>query len=96
MIFYIPNQSFTRRKVTFTLTQEKTEITVDGDRLSPHIYIPINRELIDDGQECSDLSFKLVPIFFNIGINEKQSMADAMTRNPNDKVSLIGKKFLKA
>lgn len=77
--------------MTFTLTQEKNEITVEGDRLSPHIYIPINRDLIDDGQECSDLSFKIVPIFFNIGINEKQSMADAMTRNPNDKVSLIGK-----
>ena len=85
--------SFTLRKVTFTLTQKKSEITVEGDRLSPNIYIPINRELIDDGQECSDISFKIVPIFFNIGINEKQTMADkAMASNSNDNVSLIGKK----
>ena len=85
--------SFTHRKVTFTLTQEKIEITVEGDRLSPHISIPVNPELIDDGQDCSDISFKIVPIFFNIGINEKQTMADkAMASNPNNGVPLIGKK----
>ena len=87
---------FLLEQVTFTLTHEKPEITVEGDRLTPLIYIPISRDLLDDGQHCSDLSFKIVPILFNIGINEKQSIADDMARNdPNYKVSLIGKEEIR-
>ena len=70
--------------------KDSSEIIIDGDRLNPRISIPVNRELIDNGDDCGDVEIKIVPIFFNIGINEKQSMADAMTRKPNEKVSLIG------
>merc|ERR1711953_144723 len=79
-------------KVTFALTSNVSELTIEGSRLDVKVQIPCTAELLVGGNNPDgdiDVAFKLVPIFFNIGINEKQSIQDAMHRTPNQYPSLI-------
>ena len=69
-----------------------SELTIDGSRLEVNVSIPCTAELLvgrDNPDGDINVSFKIIPIFFNIGINEKQSIQDAMHRTPNQYPSLI-------
>ena len=68
-------------------------MTIEGSRLDVKVQIPCTAELLVGSNNPDgdiDVAFKIVPIFFNIGINEKQSIQDAMHRTPNQYPSLIG------
>ena len=70
-----------------------SELTIEGNRLAPRVLIPCMPELFvgnDDStkSENVEIEFKIIPIFINIGINEKQSLTDAMAKD--NKKSIIG------
>ena len=69
-----------------------SELTIEGNRLAPRVLIPCMPELLvgndDSKSENVEIEFKIVPIFINIGINEKQSLTDAMAKE--NKKSIIG------
>ena len=69
-----------------------SELTIEGNRLAPRVLIPCMPELLvgndDSKSENVEIEFKIVPIFINIGINEKQSLTDAMAKD--NKKSIIG------
>jgi hypothetical protein len=79
-------------RASFVLTPQVSELTIEGNRLAPRVLIPCMPELLvgnDDSTKSENVAieFKIVPIFINIGINEKQSLTDAMAKD--NKKSII-------
>ena len=74
-----------------------SELTIEGNRLAPRVLIPCMPELLvgsdDSKSENVEIEFKIVPIFINIGINEKQSLTDAMAKENKKSIIGIGSKY---
>lgn len=72
---------FVLENTRIVLTASVSELKIEGDRQSPRVYIPCPSALLQDSllvltsnDDCSDVTFSLVPIMFNVGINEKQEI----------------------
>ena len=72
---------FLLENTRIVLTSSDSELKIEGDRQSPKVYIPCPAVIIDDLISIDSsidkpeiVTFSLVPIFFNIGINEKQEL----------------------
>ena len=73
-----------------------SELTIEGSRLAPVVQIPCMPELLvaqDTTPGSIEIEFKVIPVFFNIGINERQTIQDTMKRKQQSYISLIGKPY---
>merc|ERR1712110_926690 len=67
------------------LTSTISELKMEGDRQSPRVFIPCPASLLQDliivsPGDSSDVTFSLIPVMFNVGINEKQEIQDKLNR----------------
>ena len=75
---------FVLEHTRFVLTPDISELKMEGDRQSPRVYIPCPQSLLQstflidmnsNGQShCSAVTFSVIPVMFNVGINEKQEI----------------------
>ena len=75
---------FILENTRIVLTPSLSELKIEGDRQSPKVFIPCPSALLQDSvllnldQDSteSDVTFSLVPVMFNVGINEKQEIQE--------------------
>ena len=68
---------FVLENTRIVLTSAISELKIEGDRQSPRVFIPCPSSLLQDLiviSDSSDVTFSLIPVMFNVGINEKQEI----------------------
>lgn len=65
----------------YFFSSSNSELKIEGDRQSPRVYIPCPRSILQNtlmmeptSDSTANVTFSLIPVMFNIGINEKQEI----------------------
>ena len=65
----------------YFFSSSDSELKIEGDRQSPRVYIPCPRSILQNtlmmeptSDSTANVTFSLIPVMFNIGINEKQEI----------------------